>query len=71
MADFFAPWLDDKYPNPAKDGELRWFIFNEDDKSEEVADSKPFERDGRTFYPHSRTFIRSTLEDNPYLDADA
>jgi hypothetical protein len=22
---FFAPWLDPKHPNPAKDGELRWF----------------------------------------------
>lgn len=70
MADFFAPWLDDKYPNPAKDGELRWFIFNEEDKSEEVNNNSPFERNGRMFYPHSRTFIRSTLDDNPYLDSD-
>lgn len=22
---FFAPWLDDKHPNPAQPGELRWF----------------------------------------------
>lgn len=22
---FFAPWLDRKHPNPARDGELRWF----------------------------------------------
>lgn len=38
---FFAPWLDDKYPNPAEPGELRWFatIAGED---VEVPDDKPF-----------------------------
>lgn len=69
MVEFFAPWLDDKYPAPAKPGELRYFIFNENDKSEEVPSKEPVERNGRTYYPHSRTFIPSSLADNPFLDA--
>lgn len=26
LGEFFGPWLDPKYPNPAKFGELRWYI---------------------------------------------
>lgn len=25
VIEYFAPWLDDKHPNPAKPGEIRWF----------------------------------------------
>ncbi len=28
VIDYFAPWLDPKYPNPAKPGELRYFYTN-------------------------------------------
>lgn len=39
---FFAPWLDEKHPNPAKEGELRWFTTVGDDKDFEVAGPQPF-----------------------------
>ena len=41
IVDFFAPWLDDKHPNPAKPGELRWFAVI-DGKDVEVPDARPF-----------------------------
>jgi hypothetical protein len=28
----FAPWLDDRYPYPAKPGELRWVVSDENGK---------------------------------------
>jgi len=69
LCDFFAPWLLDTYHNPAKPGELRWFIINGDGRSQEVDNGEPQEIDGVTYYPHSRTFIPSGLKDNPYIDA--
>lgn len=81
IIEFFAPWLDDKHPNPAAPGELRWFATVAG-KDMEVADSTPFviEND-RPCYdfdeedyapdqivrPMSRTFIPSRISDNPYL----
>ena len=38
---FFAPWLDDKHPNPAAEGELRWFTTIADE-DREVLDDRPF-----------------------------
>jgi hypothetical protein len=39
---FFAPWLDKNHPNPALDGELRWFATVGDDHDYEVAGPQPF-----------------------------
>lgn len=39
---FFRPWLDKRHPNPAKDGELRWFATVGDDQDYEVAGPQPF-----------------------------
>jgi hypothetical protein len=41
IVEFFAPWLDDNHPNPAKPGELRWFATIAG-KDVEVPDSRPF-----------------------------
>lgn len=62
---FFAPWLDELYPNPAKPGDLRWFI-HANDRDEEVPGPEPITRNGQTYTPQSRTFIPARLEDNPY-----
>lgn len=70
MIDFFGPWLNENHPNPAKQGELRWFIINENGVSEEVPGPEPVEREGEVYEPHSRTFIRSGLQDNPHINAD-
>lgn len=62
----FAPWLDEQHPNPAEPGELRWFA-TVDGAEVEVADGAPFEHNGETIIPLSRTFIPALVGDNPYL----
>lgn len=67
---FFAPWLDESHPLfPYPNGELLWFI-RKDDKDVLVDSSEPIEIGGDTYYPKSRTFIRATVQDNPYLMQD-
>ena len=81
---FFAPWLDDMHPRPAKAGELRWFTTIAE-VDEEVDGPEPFvlgkrgERvydfDPKLFTPEqviepkSRTFIPARVVDNPYYMA--
>ncbi len=63
----FRPWLDITHPNPAKYGELRWFVTDPDGNDMEVEDSTPLEIDGQVYQPRSRTFIPAALGDNPFL----
>jgi hypothetical protein len=62
---FFAPWLDSQHPNPAKDGELRWYAMV--DGVEKEVGPEPFEHKGETITPKSRTFFHASLKDNPIL----
>ena len=66
VVEFFAPWLDDFHPNPAKSGEIRWFATVAG-KNIEVDGPEPFEHEGETIKPTSRTFIASRVTDNKYL----
>jgi hypothetical protein len=72
----FRPWLDSTHANPAADGDLRWFITDKDGKDVEVESSEPkedgYNGDGTIRYriPKSRTFIRSSIDDNPYVSPD-
>lgn len=75
---YFGPWLDDKHPNPAKPGELRWFttIKGKDMEAdgpepfvlfrgEPVYDFDPSEfSPEKIIQPRSRTFIPSRVTDN-------
>jgi hypothetical protein len=64
----FRPWLDLTHHDPAKPGELRWFVTDPDGKDMEVdgpGDIK--EWDGKRYTPRSRTFIPAALRDNPFL----
>lgn len=63
---FFGPWLDPQHPNPAEDGELRWYAMVD---GQEVArpDGEPFAHDGQIIQPKSRTFFHANLDDNPAL----
>lgn len=63
----WAAWLDPKHPNPAKPGEIRWYIRGADDREVEVDGPGPHDVDGREVRATSRTFIRSSLADNPDL----
>ncbi len=71
---FFAPWLDDRYPFPANPGELRWVITDTNGNDIWVdgpKDTREIEVAGkvRVVYPKSRTFIPSSVDDNPYYAA--
>jgi hypothetical protein len=65
---FWGPWLDPMHSNPAKPGELRWFITNEKGEDEAV-DGPDAGRviDGEYMKPTSRTFIPSRVDDNLFL----
>ncbi len=63
---YWGPWLDPHHPNPAKPGELRWYTTI-DGKDVECAGSDPVIVNGLPVQPRSRTFISSSLEDNPDL----
>jgi hypothetical protein len=63
---YWAPWLDEHHTNPAGDGELRWFAVL-DGKDTEVDGPDPFQWKQEIVIPHSRSFIRSMVQDNPFL----
>lgn len=61
----WAAWLDKKHHNPAKPGEIRWYIRDENGNEKEVDGPGPHPIRGEMIKATSRTFIRSRLEDNP------
>lgn len=65
----WAAWLDTDHPDPAEEGELRWYATI-DGKETEFENGDPVVVKGETIYPKSRTFIRSMVEDNPYYAHD-
>lgn len=67
----FAPWLDPTHPNPAKQGELRWVISDEEGKDEWVDGPGSVFRGGKEYKPMSRTYIEASVDDNPeYAESD-
>ena len=63
----FAPWLDPKYPKPAKQGELRWVISDENGEDLWVDGPTDIrEINGKRMRPTSRTYIHASVRDNPY-----
>jgi hypothetical protein len=71
----FRPWLDPLHHNPAKSGELRWYVSDPDGKDLEVDGPEPIQFPGtdpktggprKPVKPHSRTFIPASLGDNPF-----
>lgn len=62
----WAAWLDPNHPNPAKDGELRWYL-SIDGVDVEVDGPGPHETKRGLVGATSRAFIRSRLSDNPDL----
>lgn len=61
---YWAAWLDPMHPNPAKSGELRWYYVDAEGNDCETPGPEPVVVKGKPVKPKSRTFIRSTLEDN-------
>ena len=69
----FRPWLDTTHHDPAKPGELRWYVTDPDGKDMEVGGPEPhlFPGADRPVLPKSRTFIPAKLSDNPFLMHDS
>jgi hypothetical protein len=66
---YWAPWIDDKYPNPKEPGELAWFVTDDEGRDTEVEGPGEYTFKGETYEAHSRTFLPSSIDDNPYLNA--
>jgi hypothetical protein len=66
---YWGAWLDPNHPKPAKPGELRWYIRGEGDEDLEVDGRGPHTVPWsvRPLLAKSRTFIPSSLSDNPDL----
>lgn len=69
VIEHWGAWLDPNHPNPAKEGELRWYTTGADGKDVEVDGPGPHfvEGEAQPVYARSRTFIRARLADNPDL----
>lgn len=69
----FAPWIDPTFPNPAKPGELRWYISEADDVDRWVDGPGSYEINveggHRMVMAKSRTFIHASMKDNPHYVA--
>lgn len=68
---YWAPWLDETHPHPAKEGELRWFATQGDRDIEVPGPARVWVEGqhgdpGEWVKPRSRTFIGARVEDNPY-----
>lgn len=68
MVKWFAPWLDDRFPDAADPGELRWAI--QISRSGEidmmwVEGPGEYEVENELYTAKSYTFIPASLEDNP------
>ena len=74
VIDYFAPWLDERHPNPAEPGEIRYFVRNEEGDEVEVSDRTPYTYTlgGKeiTVLPEGRTFIPAQVFDNAFLMHD-
>jgi hypothetical protein len=69
LIDYFGPWLDERYPNPAKPGELRYFLPGPDGKDYECQKGDTAVIQGVTVHAQSRTYIPSSFTDNPFYNA--
>lgn len=63
---YWGAWLDPLHPNPAAPGELRWYTTI-DGTDTEVDGRGPHMIGGEPIEARSRTFIPSSLADNPSL----
>ena len=64
---FWAAWLDPNHPNPAKPGELRWYVSDEKGEDREAPSGDPVMVGTDLVKPKSRTFIPSSVDDNLFL----
>lgn len=73
LFEWFGPWLEESHPlYPTPDGALRWAIYISHDLTKEpgkmiwVDGPGKYDHEGKTYTARSYTFIRASLEDNPF-----
>lgn len=71
LIEYFGPWLNPQHHNPARDGELRYYLPKDDGGYRECSKDDFVTLNGVKVGPQSRTFIASKFTDNPYYDAEA
>lgn len=72
LIEYFAPWLDPQHPDPAQEGELRYFLPNEDGVGyRECGADETVTLHGVLIRAQSRTFISASFEDNPFYDTES
>lgn len=65
---YWGAWLDPQNPDyPTADGVLLWYVVDSDGNDVRVEGPGEYEIDDEKLKARSRTFIRSTLNDNPDL----
>ena len=69
MLEEFDPWIRAEKTDRAEYGELRWAVVAKG-KTIWVDGPGEYEIDGEEYIAMSRTFIRASLEDNPFLTQD-
>jgi hypothetical protein len=73
VIEMFAPWLDPQYAHPAKPGELRWVISDDDGNDSWVAGPGEYAVKvagvSKMVRAKSRTYIPASVRDNPYYVA--
>jgi hypothetical protein len=67
MIEWFAPWLDRQFANPAKPGELRWAVMVKG-RPHWVDGPGVHQVNGESYTALSFTFIPASLKDNPFRD---
>ena len=71
LIEYFGPWLDPQHPNPAQQGELRYFLPNIDGVGyRECEATESIMLHGVEVAPQSRTFIEAKFTDNPFYDPE-
>ncbi len=68
IIEMFAPWIDPTFPHPAKQGELRWAVMDED-RQRWVDGPGQVLIAGKMVRPKSYTYIHASVKDNPYYAA--
>lgn len=70
LIEWFAPWVDPLFPNPAAPGELRWAYYDPKAACTVWVDgpgATKIEGEDEPIIHKSRTFIPALLDDNPFL----
>ncbi len=68
LIDWYRPWLDDRYHDPAASGEVRWQLPDGEGGFVECKEGDSTVIFGEEVFASSYSFIASSYRDNPYVN---